>query len=289
MNPQLQALHKRPANMISPRMRKGRNLGDLDRLAADIADRGLRHPVSVTQNGTLVIGARRLAACAAAGIDLIECRKLYSVPDALAVIRWENEDDLISGDAKYHLPATLAALAAQDMAMRELAWWPRAGISLDEEKRDRRDDLTGALLGPGETRFLNNNQYRQLHSLAAGADGWHPAQGGDGTGRLALPLAVRRSAREALALLEHRDARQVNAIHRRWKGAMPLTHPEMKPLAPADVAPFIAVITGFTGAIASTGIPRQDTTDAQVDEVDCALSDLIRALTAYRKPLRQAR
>ena len=43
--------------------RHRRDLGDIGQLAASIADVGLLHPITVDQNGTLLAGARRFAAC----------------------------------------------------------------------------------------------------------------------------------------------------------------------------------------------------------------------------------
>jgi ParB family chromosome partitioning protein len=39
------------------------DLGDIDGLAASIEDIGLLHPVTVDEDGRLLAGARRLAAC----------------------------------------------------------------------------------------------------------------------------------------------------------------------------------------------------------------------------------
>ena len=49
--------------------RHRRDLGDIDLLAASIADIGLLHPVVVTPDGGLIAGARRLAACRQLGWD----------------------------------------------------------------------------------------------------------------------------------------------------------------------------------------------------------------------------
>jgi len=286
LNPHLQAPRQRPLRSISPRLRENRNYGDLGPLAADISERGLRHPVTITRDGRLILGARRLAACALAGTDPVDCWTAVSVADVIAVIGWENEDDLDSGDAKHHLPATIAALAAQDMAMRELAWWKR-GVPGAGGREGHRNQVLGALCGPGETAFLSVAQYRQLHSIAAAAAGWQSGPGGNG--RLAVPAAVKRSAREALAQLGHRDTGMVNAVHHRWRNEMPQTQPTVRPLAPDGVGPLIAAITGFAGALAATGAPRQDVTGGQIEQLDRALSDGLRALNLYRRTLRQDR
>jgi N6-adenosine-specific RNA methylase IME4 len=53
----------RPIASIRIGRRHRRDLGDVDGLAASIADVGLLHPVVVTVNGNLIAGARRLEAC----------------------------------------------------------------------------------------------------------------------------------------------------------------------------------------------------------------------------------
>lgn len=53
--------------MVGPRVR--RDMGDLDALAASIADVGLLQPIVVKPDGTLVAGQRRLEACRMLGWD----------------------------------------------------------------------------------------------------------------------------------------------------------------------------------------------------------------------------
>ena len=43
--------------------RRRKDMGDIDSLAASIEDIGLLHPITVDEQGRLLAGARRLAAC----------------------------------------------------------------------------------------------------------------------------------------------------------------------------------------------------------------------------------
>jgi ParB family chromosome partitioning protein len=52
-----------PLGNIRVGKRHRRNLGDIESLAASIADIGLLHPITVDEDGRLLAGARRLAAC----------------------------------------------------------------------------------------------------------------------------------------------------------------------------------------------------------------------------------
>ena len=54
--------------------RHRRDLGDIDGLAASIADIGLLNPITVDENGRLLAGARRLAACKRLGMEKIEVK-----------------------------------------------------------------------------------------------------------------------------------------------------------------------------------------------------------------------
>jgi ParB family transcriptional regulator, chromosome partitioning protein len=56
------AAHTRPISQIRIGTLHRRDLGDLDQLAASIADVGLIHPIAIDSNGLLLAGARRLAA-----------------------------------------------------------------------------------------------------------------------------------------------------------------------------------------------------------------------------------
>jgi hypothetical protein len=54
--------------------RHRRDMGDLDGLAASIAEIGLLNPITIDENGCLLAGARRLAACKQLGLEQVEVR-----------------------------------------------------------------------------------------------------------------------------------------------------------------------------------------------------------------------
>jgi ParB family chromosome partitioning protein len=58
--------------IVGERTRK--DMGDLDALAASIADVGLINPITVDEDGRLLAGARRLAACKLLGLKEVEVR-----------------------------------------------------------------------------------------------------------------------------------------------------------------------------------------------------------------------
>ncbi len=63
-------------NSIKGGERYRKDLGDIDRLAASIADVGLLHPVVVTSDLTLIAGQRRLAACKLLGWESVPVRTI---------------------------------------------------------------------------------------------------------------------------------------------------------------------------------------------------------------------
>jgi ParB family transcriptional regulator, chromosome partitioning protein len=60
--------------------RHRRDLGDIDSLAASIQDIGLLHPITIDEDGRLLAGARRLAACKQLGWNEIPVKVVRCAP-----------------------------------------------------------------------------------------------------------------------------------------------------------------------------------------------------------------
>jgi ParB family transcriptional regulator, chromosome partitioning protein len=58
--------------VIGERLRS--DMGDIEGLAASIADIGLLNPISVDEHGQLLAGGRRLAACKLLRLETVEVR-----------------------------------------------------------------------------------------------------------------------------------------------------------------------------------------------------------------------
>jgi ParB family chromosome partitioning protein len=54
--------------------RHRRDMGDIEGLARSIAEIGLLNPITIDENGHLLAGARRLAACKQLGLKKIEIK-----------------------------------------------------------------------------------------------------------------------------------------------------------------------------------------------------------------------
>ena len=63
-----------PIEQITVGERHRRDMGDIDGLARSIAEIGLLNTITVDENGRLLAGARRLAACKRLGLAHVEVR-----------------------------------------------------------------------------------------------------------------------------------------------------------------------------------------------------------------------
>jgi ParB family transcriptional regulator, chromosome partitioning protein len=67
---------KKIAEIRTGKRRDRRDLGDIEGLAASIAAIGLINPITIDEDGLLLAGARRLAACKKLGLEKVEVRIL---------------------------------------------------------------------------------------------------------------------------------------------------------------------------------------------------------------------
>src|ERR1700743_1898729 len=112
---------------VSDRFRK--DLGTLGDLQASIAEVGLLHPIVVTDDGTLLAGARRLAACQQLGWIEIPARIVNSLNSAATRLIAERDENTCRLDMK---PSEKVALG---LALEKLER-PRAA-----QRQGTRNDL----------------------------------------------------------------------------------------------------------------------------------------------------
>lgn len=84
-------------------------LGDLASLVASIEDVGLLNPITVTRDGRLIAGQRRLEACRLLDWDTVPVRFVDSLDDAAKLLHAERDENTCRKDM---LPSELAALGA---------------------------------------------------------------------------------------------------------------------------------------------------------------------------------
>lgn len=73
--------------------RHRRDLGDVESLAASIREVGLLNPITVTAEGRLIAGQRRMEACRLLGWDAIPVRVVGRLTDAVALLTAERDEN----------------------------------------------------------------------------------------------------------------------------------------------------------------------------------------------------
>ncbi len=100
-----------------------RDMGDLDALAASITERGLLQPVAVRPDGTLVAGARRLAAVKQLGWDDVPVHVVHTLDELLPLLQAERDENVCRKDylisEKLELAAAIEELERQAAKERE--------------------------------------------------------------------------------------------------------------------------------------------------------------------------
>jgi len=101
------------------------DLGDIEALAASIEKQGLLQPITVTPDGTLVCGARRLAALRQLGVRKLNVWVRSGISDRLAQLLAEQDDNMLHKALVPTEAATLyrevKVLLAEDAQRRQVA------------------------------------------------------------------------------------------------------------------------------------------------------------------------
>lgn len=143
------------------------DLGDIDALAASIEQHGLLQPITVTPDGILVCGARRLAALRQLGVRKLNVWVRSGISDRLAQLLAEQEDNA--------LHKTLSPTEAATL-YREVK------LLLAEDARRRQE----------VTRFGSEQQNPRSDGAATVAAPWTPLDG-DSREQAAIFVTGRRS------------------------------------------------------------------------------------------------
>lgn len=173
-----------------------RDLGDLDDLCASIQDVGLLQPITITPDGTLVCGARRLAAVKRLGWRHVKVWVTATVSSQLQAVLAEQHENALrkpfSPTEAAALYAELKRLYAADAARRQQATRFGAG----EHTRRTAGGAESAPPAPGKTR------QRAARAITGKDSYWSLEHVGD-VQRLAddpaTPDHVRQLARRELA------------------------------------------------------------------------------------------
>ncbi len=190
--------------------RHRKDLGDIEGLAASIKAEGLINPITVTPDGRLLAGERRLAAVRLLGKSRIEAHVVDTLGDAATAFRIERDENT---QRKAMTPSELVALgqaleelerprtAARKSASAHVAGRARHGLPASVPvgplaESGRTQEIVAAALG------ISRNTYARAKSVVEAAE--------DET----LPEEVREAAMEALTDMDS-GAASITAAHER--------------------------------------------------------------------------
>jgi ParB family chromosome partitioning protein len=151
-----------------------RDLGDLDELCASIEVVGLLQPITITPDGTLVCGARRLAAVKRLGWPLVKVWVTSTISSRLAEVLAEQHENTVR---KPFTPTEAAALYAE---LKQL-------YAADAARRQQATRFTGQR-NPRRERAVDGD------AVDGDADS-APPRAPAGTGTVAAGAARRQAAR----------------------------------------------------------------------------------------------
>jgi hypothetical protein len=272
---------------ISLGNRRDRDVGDVSALAASIAADGLAHPLVLTTSHRLVSGRRRLEACTILGWTQIPAVTVTGIWEALELMEAELADPRHTEPLAK--PLTVAEAMDFDLAMRELAWWPKKppgprGAGRQAPVDPKRRDRIAGLLG------MNASTYARARILWAASRGYREHRGV----RHPVPPRTQQHASELVAVITKRN--EIRGAYETYKNGPP------GPLTPARngrkllvrsqaraieaaLATMHGVITGLCGTGELDPAIPADTAARWETETTAA----IRALTSFRKTIREQR
>lgn len=175
------------------------DLGDIDALAASIERQGLLQPITVTPDGTLICGARRLAALRQLGVRKLHVWVRAGISDQLAQLLAEQDDNALH---KAFAPTEAAALyrevkmlLAEDAQRRQVATRfgmekPRSdgGATVAQPQPIDRVRAQAALLVTGRRSYTTLERIDHLQRMADDEN---------------LDETLRSRAREELAVIQN--------------------------------------------------------------------------------------
>lgn len=271
-----------PVSDIKVGDRYRKDLGDLGPLAESIRAIGLLNPVTVTPDGTLIAGHRRLAACQSIGMDEVPVHVVDRLSDALSQLLAERDENTCRLEMK---PSELVALGIEleklekpraQERMRATQAKPGEGrvgsVTVTEPKGQTRDKVGEALGWSGIT-------YKRAKRVVTAA--------GDET----QPAPVREAAQAAVEQMD-RTGKVTPAHNQLAKTINPTikpAHPPTNGRAPhqrknADLLTALHTLSGYSDAI--TAIPLSAVSTADIPEAIRQLTSVIQELGRFRTGLK---
>lgn len=285
--PPIRAIHRISSIVIGER--GNRDVTGLDELKASITGLGLVHPLILTPDRHLVLGARRLEACRQLGWTDVPAMTVTWIWQALDYLETEHRDP------RCLRPLTVQEAMGMDMALRELRWWAKEAVppGMPERHRgnERRQRIAG-LLG------MNQHQYFQARELSQAASGYKEAFGQ----RHPVPLEEQERATQLLAAITSKgDIFRTHGLYR--NGDVPArTAPREVRTLPVrstrgdgrrspqraqatQIQQGLASISGTLAALMHIRSVSETVPDGQLDDWADDITDLIRDLSTFRRRL----
>jgi hypothetical protein len=270
--------------------------GALAALSASIRDEGMRRPITLWKDGTLLSGSRRWRACVLLRRPAIQAVFVDTIEDAAKRLLGDNEDDYLALPLKLsevcrlwellrHLDAPAAALRADAARRRgvELRRLTQAGQRQPGRSAHSEDYVLSVLCAPFGMSSSTAKRLWIIHCTATGC------------GNVQATDERREQARDALKLIDAGESSIYSAYDRLTSDRGPAPRP--RPVATPGPVPAARQITawskslpqmeGLVAGLAELGPPNAELTWDQVGPVHARLMTVRRDLEKIIKKMRE--
>ena len=157
-----------PIDQIKVIARHRRDLGDVPALATSIEDVGLLNPITVTQDGRLIAGQRRLEAFKLLGRTDVPVRVADNLTEARAQLRAERDENTCREDMK---PSEKVALGLALEELERPAAVERMTLGKVSPGSETRGERTGKVYDlVGEAVGMSGPTYKRAKAVVAAAE-----------------------------------------------------------------------------------------------------------------------
>jgi ParB family chromosome partitioning protein len=251
------------------------DFGDIDALAASIEQQGLLQPITVTPDGVLVCGARRLAALRQLGVRKLNVWVRSGISERLTQLLAEQDDNAFH---KSLSPTEAAALYREvKMLLAEDARRRQEGSRFGSEQENPRSDGAATVAAPSAP--LDGDSRTQAALLVTGRRSYTTLERINDLQRIADDESLDETVRSRATIELHsiQTGGSVTSAHRRVKTQ--LTVSELERMA-ADAAQPEGLRQASAMAAARVHAAERTTTDAELEQL--AHDALTRAKTATK-------
>jgi len=269
--------------------------GSCAKLAQSIQDEGLRHPVVLWRDNTVISGERRAFAHLLYEIDRIQVVHVSTIEEAAKALLADNQDDYLAVPQTWtevcrlwqtlrHLDEPAAARRADENRRRgvELRRQTTAGKRPAGRSKSRSDDyVLSVLCEPWGVSVATATRVEQVYRAA--------------NGLTEVSDERRALAKEVMASFDKGDPIWPGFEH--WRGERPAPVVRPKPVTPAEPAPAdkqiaawekaLPLLEGTVGGLVGLGPTHPDLTWDQIGPVRTRLSAVRRELERIIRQMKE--